>query len=174
MRRLLLAAGALLAFSAAAHAQGMSALVVATCGTPPITYTAGQSFPITMDTNGNICGATSGGGTITPVPKSVTPTDRGGTMTTGGTVQPLAASNASRQSIVIVNPCSATSQGGIAAAESLYISVTGNATVAGAANYAELAPCGSTAVVVANEVYTGAITVNAATTGHRWMATEWQ
>ena len=39
-----------------------SAIVVAVCGTPPITYVAGQSYPLTMDTTGTICTAGGGGG----------------------------------------------------------------------------------------------------------------
>lgn len=105
---------------------------------------------------------------------ALTPTDRGGTLTAGGTAQQLAASNGSRKLIVISNPCSATSQGGIAAAEDIYISVTGNATVAGGGNYADLFTCGSTSVTISGFVFTGAITINATTTGHRWLATEFQ
>lgn len=100
-------------------------------------------------------------------------TDRGGTVTAGGTAQTLAPANPARKAVVIQNPCTAAGQG-IGAAEDLYISVAGNATVAGSGNYADLASCGSASVTVNGEVYTGAISVNAATTGHRWMATEWQ
>lgn len=32
-----------------------AALVVATCGTVPVTYTAGQIRQLTVDTNGNVC-----------------------------------------------------------------------------------------------------------------------
>lgn len=32
-----------------------AALVVATCGTVPVTYTPGQMRDITVDTNGNTC-----------------------------------------------------------------------------------------------------------------------
>lgn len=45
-------------------AKADTAIVVATCGTPPTTYTAGQNRPTTMDVNGNLCSAaTAGGGT---------------------------------------------------------------------------------------------------------------
>jgi hypothetical protein len=36
-------------------AQSASAVVVAACGTPPATYTAGQPFPLTIDTTGKLC-----------------------------------------------------------------------------------------------------------------------
>lgn len=104
----------------------------------------------------------------------VTPTDRGATVAVGGTAQVLAASNSSRASITIQNPCTAAGQGGIAAAEDLFIAVNGSATVNGSGNYAVLSPCGSTSVTVADQVYRGAVSVNAATTGHRFYASEWQ
>ena len=65
--------------------------VVTSCGTPPSTYSAGQSRPATLDTTGVICtSASSGGGgnvTITsPLDGagsvSVDPTDSGGTTMT--------------------------------------------------------------------------------------------
>lgn len=56
------AAVAILIISGAAYAQTNSAVVVATCGTPPVTYTAGQSYPQTQDTTGKLCA----GATITP------------------------------------------------------------------------------------------------------------
>lgn len=50
-----LALGALLAFSAAAQAQTGTAVVVSNCGTPPTTYTAGQTRPVTQNTSGEAC-----------------------------------------------------------------------------------------------------------------------
>lgn len=122
------------------------------------------------------CPGAGGGGSSTVVvaPVAIVPTDRGGILTAGGTAQQLAASNGSRKLLTIENGCTTSSQGGIAAVESIFISVTGNATVGGAGNYAELGPCGSTSVVVSGQVYTGAVTINATTIGHRWMSTEWQ
>lgn len=43
------------------HAATMSAVVVSACGTPPATYTPGQSFPVTQDTSGKLCTAGGGG-----------------------------------------------------------------------------------------------------------------
>src|SRR6185437_2344396 len=52
-----------------AHADPIKAVVVLACGTPPTTYNAGQSFPITMDTTGKICDSSSSGGgsIVTPL-----------------------------------------------------------------------------------------------------------
>ena len=60
--RLLLAAliGLILAPSLLC-AQTSSAVVVASCGTPPITYSPGQFYPLTMDEDGNFCGSGAGG-----------------------------------------------------------------------------------------------------------------
>lgn len=62
------ALGLALLLSHPAAAQVQSAIVVSACGTPPVTYTAGQPNPVTMDTNGNFCGSNSGApsGTVTP------------------------------------------------------------------------------------------------------------
>ncbi len=32
-----------------------AATVVATCGSPPVTYSPGSTRPVTVDTNGNTC-----------------------------------------------------------------------------------------------------------------------
>lgn len=52
----------LAALAVPAHAQTTSAVVVATCGTPPVTYTPGQPNPITQDTTGKVCDTGGGGG----------------------------------------------------------------------------------------------------------------
>lgn len=61
---LTIASAALCAMSLAASAQTTPqiATVVATCGTPPTTYTAGQQKPVTQNTGGQVCT----GATITP------------------------------------------------------------------------------------------------------------
>jgi hypothetical protein len=52
-----------LAFFGQAHAQTLDrALVVSACGSPPITYTAGQELLPTVDTNGKLCLSSGGGG----------------------------------------------------------------------------------------------------------------
>ena len=57
MKKLLFALGVALWLCAPAHAQTQSAVVVSQCGTPPASYVAGQPYPLTMDTNGNLCGS---------------------------------------------------------------------------------------------------------------------
>lgn len=121
-------------------------------GTTPVLTGTAHPMPVT--------------GTVTPAPAVVTPTDRGGTITVGGTAQTLAAANSSRKALVVQNPCNAT--------EDLYISVTGNATVGGAGDYADLPACASAVVGWNGQVITAAVSVNAATAGHRWYATETQ
>lgn len=62
MKKLLFGSAILMAAVGSAHAQTNSAVVVSACGTPPVTYTAGQAYPQTQDTNGNACSAA----TVTP------------------------------------------------------------------------------------------------------------
>ena len=57
------AATALFALATVGHAQQVSnAIVVSTCGTPPLTYTAGSPYPVTQDTTGKVCTSGTGGG----------------------------------------------------------------------------------------------------------------
>jgi len=156
-------------------------LLVATAAwADPPNFGGSQSVTALSDSTGapytgsNPVPVTGAGGGVSPAPVGVAPTDRGGTLTVGGTAQNAAASNASRKGFVIQNPCTAAGEG-IAATEDLYVSVTGSATVAGATNFADLPPCGSTSLIVApNSVITAAVSVNATTIGHRWSATEVQ
>jgi hypothetical protein len=60
LKRLLLALALVIPAWITAHAD--TAIVVATCGTPPTTYVAGQAFAITQDTTGALCSSGSGGG----------------------------------------------------------------------------------------------------------------
>ena len=98
---------------------------------------------------------------VSGVPRAVTMTDRSGTITAGGTSQTLAAVNATRQRIIVQNPCNAT--------ESLYINFTGAATTNGTS--IELAACGSYDSGP-GPVSTQSVTVIAATTGHAFMSKE--
>jgi hypothetical protein len=90
-----------------------------------------------------------------------TPTNKGSTITTGGTAQTPIAANVSRKYAICENPPSAT--------EDLFISITTTATTTNAGNFADLAPGGSATIPG-----TAAVSVNAATTGHRFICTEWQ
>lgn len=129
-----------------------------------VPYSSTNPLPVT--------GGGSGGSTIVS-PSAVTPTDRGGTLTTGGTAQTAAVLNASRKAMVIQNPCNSTVQG-ISTAEDLFVSITGSATTSGAGDYAELTPCMSATVTYNSTAQTTLVSVIAATTGHRWLATEAQ
>lgn len=61
MKRFLWLALALV-LSTSAEAQNSRARVVATCGTPPVTYTAGGDFSLTQNTDGELCTGAAGGG----------------------------------------------------------------------------------------------------------------
>jgi hypothetical protein len=111
-------------------------------------------------------GGSIGNASFGATPVAITPTDKGGTMTAGGTAQTAIASNSSRKGGWIQNPCSAT--------ESLFISTTTSATTTGASDDAELPACASFSLVTSGGVITAAVSVNAATTGHRWLAKEVQ
>lgn len=98
-------------------------------------------------------------------------TDRSGSITTGGTSQTLAGANLARKRIIIQNPCTTGSEG-IGSTENLFINFTSAATTAGG-NSIELQPCtiwdsGPAPAQVTSE----AITVIAATTGHKYVAKE--
>lgn len=111
----------------------------------------------------NALGTPMQAGNVTLAPLTVTPTDCGGTITTGGTAQNAAAIDAARKTMLIENPVSAT--------EDLYVAVVGSATVNGAGNYADLAPGGSTNLMFGGTVIQGAVSVNATTGSHRWLCT---
>ena len=126
-----------------------------------------------FSTNGNPPQAPVTPSNPLPVTGSVSPTtgtftDRSGSITAGGTSQTLASANTARKQIVIENPSSATGQN-ISAAESLYINFTGAGGVDNGTSI-ELVPGGS--YVSGTPVSTQAITVNAATTGHVFIAKE--
>src|SRR5258708_5031089 len=104
MRRITLIASTIVAAllcATSAEAQTSQSVVVSAGGTPPLTYTAGQPYPDTQDTTGKKCTSSSAGGGTQPAPLAVTPTDRGGTITLGGTSQTLAAANANRKMIFV-------------------------------------------------------------------------
>jgi hypothetical protein len=95
------------------------------------------------------------------------------TITTGGTAQTLFAQTNNRGALFIENPCTTTSQG-IGTLESLFVeflpinTTTCPGTTAGAV---ELASCGSMNLQ-SNYLTPQAICVQAATTGHAFIA--WQ
>lgn len=107
-------------------------------------------------------------GVITAVPATGTYTSKNASITLGGTAQVLIAANTSRKKVYIQNPCTATGEG-IAAVESIYISFTGSAGVNNGTSI-EILACGS--YETEGVVSTQAISVNAATTGHKIVAGE--
>lgn len=85
-------------------------------------------------------------------------TDKSTTITLGGTAQVLVALNASRKNVFVQNPSSEQ--------ESLFVNPTGNATLAGGDSM-ELSP-GSSYIFQTSQ----ALSINAATTGHKVVAKE--
>lgn len=100
-------------------------------------------------------------------PVQITYTDRSGAIVAGGVAQQLAAVNAARKGIMIINPVSAASQG-IATAESIFINFTTAAVVSPPS--IEISPGGS--FNPGNLVSTELISIIAATTGHKFTAKE--
>lgn len=127
-----------------------------------------------LDTSGNLKVAPNGGtGSTTVLPTFVAPsiaaaTSRSGAIITGGTALPGAGTNNARKRYILQNPCSATTQG-IATAESLFVSTTGTASASGGSF--ELLPCG-TLDTGTGPAPSGPISIVAATTGHKFTATE--
>jgi hypothetical protein len=103
-----------------------------------------------------------GGGSAASGISTYSTTDKGGTLTAGNVAQNAIASNASRKAWCIQNDPTAT--------ETLFVRVNGTAgTTAGIA----LAP-GGQACNAPGSIDTAAVSVFAATTGHRWYGFEGQ
>lgn len=156
MTKLTLAALALLACAAIpAQAQQQykplgNAKVTIYCKTTTDGDTACPSSPIT-----------------TTAPEVVTPTDKGGTITLGGTSQTAIAANASRKGCWIQNPVNAT--------EDIYISSSAAAvTTAGTPDDADLAPGGAWSCLQGGNIIQTAIRIIAVTTAHAFIAKETQ
>jgi hypothetical protein len=99
----------------------------------------------------------------TPVSQVVAPTDCGGVIATGGTAQNAEAADGLRRAMVVQNPVSAI--------EDLYVAVAGAASVGGAGNFADLAPGAAAQLTFGGAVIQTAVSVNAASTGHRFLCT---
>ena len=110
----------------------------------------------------------TGGGAAMDTPSAV-----GVALTLGGTAQNLVVTfTANSRYLIIQNPPDAASQG-IATAENLFVALGAAAVVNGALNYAVLAP-GNCCAVGFSQLRPGAtltVSVNAATTGHKVLAT---
>ena len=151
-----------LIYATPSFAQQSSAQVFTSCSNTGV-YTAGQIRLITQDINGNLCSDTAVTVTVAALsPLVVATTDKGGTITSGGVAQTAIALNNSRQGWCIQNDPAAT--------ETLYVRVKGtaSATVGSA-----LTP-GAQACNVPGLIDPAAISVFAATTGHRWYGSEVQ
>jgi len=139
------------------------------------TYVDATSNPLSLDLSGNLrttntTAIPAGTNTIGSLnPLAGTYTSKNLALTLGGTAQTLMAANTSRKRFYIQNPCTATGQG-IAAVESIYISFTGSAAVNNGTSI-EILACGSYESD-AGPISTQAISVNAATTGHKIVAGE--
>lgn len=105
----------------------------------------------------NVTGSFSAGGVST-----YTTTDKGGTLTSGGAAQAAIASNASRKIWCIQNDPSAS--------EILSVRVNGTAS----ATTGTILQAGQQACNSAGSLDTTAVSVFAATTGHRWFGFEGQ
>lgn len=105
-----------------------------------------------------------------PTPLRSTTTDRGVTITTGGTSQQFAASNTARNRITIQNPTSATGQG-ISVAENCQVNFGAAASQTAGTSF-DLSPGGSFDSG-SGPVPTDAVNVVCATTGHKVIAKEW-
>jgi hypothetical protein len=163
----LLAALAVAAFTAPAMADPAGAVSPGTAGTQsflmgcyrPSTTPApstGQQMAVSCDASGNLVI------TSATTPTAVSTTDKGGTITLGGTAQAAIALNASRKAWCIQN--------GPAESETLYVRVNGTAS---ATTGVALSP-GQQACSPPGLVDTAAVSVFAATTSHRWYGSEAQ
>lgn len=154
--RKLLVLGALLGFCEQAHA----------AGSVTVNDPTNPGYVACVTSTGLLCTTSSGG--VGPFPPTVTPTQRGGTITLGGTAQTLMAANASRKGCMVLNPIDAVS------GENLFISVTGTATVTSGSPNITLAPGQSYTCTGNDGVIQTAISIIAATTAHAFEATETQ
>jgi len=99
----LLAAALVIPAAAQAQTAPVLATVVTTCGTPPVTYTAGQQKPILQNTSGQQCSANAiSGGTITTItnPVGVKGAD-GSAITSVSNPFPVAASPGARTIVTL-------------------------------------------------------------------------
>jgi hypothetical protein len=115
----------------------------------------------------NVATGTVVSGTVTTTPQGVTSTDKSSTITAGNTAQTMMVGLGTRKGLIISNPSTAALQG-IATAESLFVKFGTTATYA---NAHEIPPGGS--LTVMGEICpTQAVSVIAASTGHKYAASE--
>jgi hypothetical protein len=146
MKKLFLIA-ALFLLPCAAHAQSTSAIVVASCGTPPAGYTAGQNRQITQDTTGKLCDTGGGGGGSTTA-------NQGAPNAGGASAWPVATSPSAR-TIIALDVATVTTGG--AAVTAL---TAGHRTAGGFLQN----PAGATVALCINEQGTASGTTSAGAT----------
>jgi hypothetical protein len=122
-----------------------------------------------VQTPGSIPGTVTISGTVTTNPLAVTMTSKAGNIAAGGSSQTLMAANGLRRGLFIQNPTDETGQG-IANREPLYINYTSAAGVNDGVSI-ELQP-GAALTFNGNTCPTSLVTVNAATTSHKYIAFE--
>lgn len=114
---------------------------------------------------------TSTGGGTAPGPATVTPTNDSLSITLGGTAQNALTANATRKGCTIQNPATAADQG-IGAAENLYVRFGG--TAVSASDSWELTPGQSMSCAPSSgQIVVTAVSVVAATTGHKIIVVEY-
>lgn len=160
MKHLALACLAFVALSLSAPHARAQASGVASCGGETIPPGYGNTYP-TVDATGRLCDNGSGGSVIVN-PVVVTPTDKSGTVTSGGTAQTAIALNTSRKGWCITNPPTAT--------ENLQVR---SGAVATSTTGIAIAP-GQQACNPPGLIDQGLISVLGATTSHAWLGVEYQ
>lgn len=149
--------------AAFAAAKADMANVVTSCGTVDYSASVGLTVPLTIDTKGNICGTQSGGVSAPVTPADISPSSNL-TLVAAGVSQTLIAANACPNFVTIENSTTAAAQGGIAAAESVWVRRTsGNSIMTGGSGSTEIAS-GVRQSFLASTV---AMTWIAATIGHK-------
>ena len=176
MKSLLIIVGLLLLPTMAWADNGVTATVVSSCGTPPATYNAGQSYPMTMDTTGTLCTGTGGGSStaVTAFPDNITPHACSIALTSGTTAQNIITGAATIHGFTIAN-IDASAGGG----EPVWISFTTTAAASGTDSYPLAAPTATTFATLSS--YTtppgfgsnASVSVVATTTGHKISCTYW-
>lgn len=156
-----------------ASAQGVqppNPTVLLTCGynTSPPTVSSGGMVIVQCDNAGHL----SVGVTVSP-PVNVTPTSCSGTIASGGTPQNALAASSTRHGFVIANTDASAGSG-----EPLWISFTGAAAPNTAGSYPLSAPTSSTTFsgltsFTAPYGWNTALSIVAATTGHKFSCTAW-
>jgi hypothetical protein len=118
---------------------------------------------------GSTAGTVVVAGQVTTLPLAASVTPRNATIAVGGTSQILMPANLARRRLIIQNPYTPTGEG-IASAEPIYFRYGAVAGIDDGTSF-EIYP-GAAYDSSNGPVYNGAIQVNAASTGHRIIATE--